>query len=287
MSPRAACRLDSLGYNVFDYVAGKADWLAFGLPHQGDAVLADAALTTDVPTCGFRDRLGDVRAALQASPFGMLVALNADGVVLGRLDRESADGGDDQDRVEQLMREGPTTVRPSEELEPLVERMRRARVDAVLVTRSDGRLLGLLERDRGEHATPLAFGAVHARQDERPELVDPVGAAGHDGSRTAELELHQEGTARSGDDRLRRDVCPELLAGGPPAGAVVRVTWRAEGLDVGPPRVQGTRPLLLGDPGPGEITRCVGRSRAAGRRCTSTWRPSIPNACAKLYVNES
>ena len=33
-----------------------------------------------------------------------------------------------------------------------VERMRHADVDAVLVTRSDGRLLGLFERRRAEHA---------------------------------------------------------------------------------------------------------------------------------------
>ncbi|MEX2550967.1 MAG: CBS domain-containing protein [Nitriliruptoraceae bacterium] len=152
MSPRAACRLDSLGYDAYDYVAGKADWLAFGLPSEGTALLAGSAVSTDVPTCGFRDRLGDVRAALEASPFGMLIALDAGGVVLGRLDRDAATG-DDTQTVDRLMREGPTTVRPSEELVPLVERMHRADVDAVLVTRSDGRLLGLLERDRAEQAS--------------------------------------------------------------------------------------------------------------------------------------
>ena len=151
MSPRAACRLDSLGYEAYDYVAGKADWLAFGLPYQGFALLAGIALTTGVPTCSFRDRLGDVREPLQASPFGTLVALNGDGVVMGRLERAALDEDDDAP-VERLMREGPTTVRPSEELVPLVERMRRADVDAVIVTSSDGRLLGLLERDRGQQA---------------------------------------------------------------------------------------------------------------------------------------
>lgn len=79
MSPRAAWRLDSLGYDAYDYVAGKADWLAFGLPHEGSARLTGAMVTTDVPTCGFRDRLGDVRDAPESSRFGMLVALNADG----------------------------------------------------------------------------------------------------------------------------------------------------------------------------------------------------------------
>ncbi|MBW3578563.1 MAG: CBS domain-containing protein [Actinobacteria bacterium] len=153
MSPRAAWRLDSLGYDAYDYVAGKADWLAFGLASEGAATLAARALTTDVPTCGFRDRLGDVRNILEESRFGMLVALNAEGIVMGRLDARTAENADDDETtVEQLMREGPTTVRPSEELGPLAERMRRADVDAVLVTSSDGRLLGLLERHQAEEA---------------------------------------------------------------------------------------------------------------------------------------
>lgn len=51
-----------------------------------------------------------------------------------------------------VVAEGPTTVRPGEDLAPLTERMRRADVDGVLVTRSDGRLLGMLERDVAQRA---------------------------------------------------------------------------------------------------------------------------------------
>lgn len=39
MSPRAACRLQHLGWTAYDYAAGKADWLAFGLAHEGAAQL--------------------------------------------------------------------------------------------------------------------------------------------------------------------------------------------------------------------------------------------------------
>jgi predicted transcriptional regulator len=151
MSPRAAWRLDSLGYDAYDYVAGKQDWLAFGRAYDGYAHLAGRMLSADVPTCSFRDRIGDVRQALDTSRFGMLVALNSDGVVMGRLGRNTLDN-DDAVTVDEVMAEGPTTVRPSEELEPLIERMRRAGVDGVLVTASDGRLLGLVERSRGEQA---------------------------------------------------------------------------------------------------------------------------------------
>ena len=32
MSPRAALRLERFGFEVYDYAAGKVDWLAAGLP---------------------------------------------------------------------------------------------------------------------------------------------------------------------------------------------------------------------------------------------------------------
>ena len=41
MSPRAAWRLEAAGFGpVYDYVAGKADWLAAHLPFVGTGQLA-------------------------------------------------------------------------------------------------------------------------------------------------------------------------------------------------------------------------------------------------------
>ncbi|MGH8986798.1 MAG: hypothetical protein ACRDY6_23450 [Acidimicrobiia bacterium] len=48
------------------------------------------------------------------------------------------------------MRFGVTTVRPSEEVDPLLDRMRARGVDAVLVTRSDGTLVGVFRQHRVE-----------------------------------------------------------------------------------------------------------------------------------------
>lgn len=121
-------------------MAGKADWLAFGLPCEGEAEFI-ADLVVDVPTCAPGDRLTSVRAALATSPLGTVVVVDAGGVVLGRLGVAALDAGDDT-LVEELMGEGPATVRPSEEAGPLRERMRRAGVEAVIVTRSDGILVG-------------------------------------------------------------------------------------------------------------------------------------------------
>ena len=77
--------------------------------------------------------------------------VNAETVVLGRLGR-AALAGDDDVSVEQAMSAGPSTVRPSLELDRAVDRMRTQKLTTLPVTTSDGRLLGLLERDTAEQA---------------------------------------------------------------------------------------------------------------------------------------
>lgn len=150
MSPRAAWRLEDYGYeHVYDYVPGKSDWLSFNLPREGWAKLAGDALTHEIPTCSARDKLGDVRSKLEDSRAGLVVALNHEGIVMGTVSAKVLDR-DDGTAIEEVMREGPTTVRPMEEIEGLVARMGNAHVDGILVTSSDGKLLGLFERAAGE-----------------------------------------------------------------------------------------------------------------------------------------
>lgn len=150
-SSRAAWRLETLGYDAYDYVAGKQDWLSLGLPHDGEAVLAGDHVTEDVPTCDWRARLEDVRDALAETATGSMVVTKDERVVLGVVRRDDLGAGDDVP-VADIMVEGPTTVRPGEMLHGLVHRMQHAEVDAVLVTSSDGTLVGLLERSVGEQA---------------------------------------------------------------------------------------------------------------------------------------
>lgn len=156
MSPRAACRLAQLGWTAYDYAAGKADWLAFGLAHENTAQLISGLVSDDVPTCQRTETLDVVRPRLEASRFGVAVVTSHDGIVLGRLDRDALDAGP-HTSAEDAMREGPTTVRLSEEAGELAERMRHAGIDGVLVTRSDGTLAGMFEGRRAEHA-PTAQG---------------------------------------------------------------------------------------------------------------------------------
>lgn len=144
MSPRAACRLERLGYETFDYVAGKQDWLAFALPFEGEARLVAGELAREVPTCHIDDALGAVRGRLADSPIGRVVVCDDARVVLGLLGRDAADAPD-ATPVAELMQEGPTTVRPSEEVDALRARMERAGVHGLVVTRPDGTLVGIFE----------------------------------------------------------------------------------------------------------------------------------------------
>src|SRR5713101_6012660 len=91
MSPRAAWRLESIGFTqVYDYVAGKADWGSFGLPLEGTKGLRPGEVVrADVPTCGLEERLQDGRHQVTAHRGGTCIVVNASGVVLGRLGRKA------------------------------------------------------------------------------------------------------------------------------------------------------------------------------------------------------
>ncbi len=144
MSPRAAWRLERLGFDrVYDYVPGKTDWLSFGLAHEGKAKLAGDMVHSDVPTCSVDARLGEVRSRLTEEESAYCVAIGADGIVAGLVQGGALDANPSS-TIEQAMEFGVTTIRPSEEVGPLRERMRSSGVEAILVTTSDGRFLGLL-----------------------------------------------------------------------------------------------------------------------------------------------
>src|SRR5919197_3454342 len=127
MSPRAACRLETLGFaDVYDYVAGKQEWLAYGLPTEGErsAVLTAGDIARkDVVTCGLSDRIGHVRENARRSDYGFALVVSATGVLLGQLRRAALEGNADA-TAERAMEAGPSTVRPDADLAALVERLR-------------------------------------------------------------------------------------------------------------------------------------------------------------------
>src|SRR5438552_2621308 len=155
MSPRAAARLESLGFTqVYDYVAGKADWGSAGLPLEGEnpsESRVGAWVRTDAPTCVLSDRLLDVRPRVRESGWDMCLVVDPEGVVLGRVGQTALRGEEDV-TAEQAMTPGPGTVRPSARLVDVVERMRRRDLTSLPVTTLNGRLVGVLRREDAEEA---------------------------------------------------------------------------------------------------------------------------------------
>ena len=115
MSPRAASRLEAMGFEqVYDYVAGKADWLAMGLRTEGaiaDEPRAHDLARRDVPTCRLGDDLRSVCEMLAASGWDTCMVVNDRGVLLGRIGRRTLAAR--QGTIEEAMTEGPSTVRPN------------------------------------------------------------------------------------------------------------------------------------------------------------------------------
>jgi rhodanese-related sulfurtransferase len=144
LSPRAVARLDSLGgfTEVYDYVAGKVDWVANGLPCYGEESVPRLAGVTerDMPVV----RLDDVGGDIDFGDAPTCAVVDENGVLLGEVRR-----GDT------AMREGPPTYRPDVALAEMAEELAKSKATYVWVTYADGRLLGLADvariRERAPH----------------------------------------------------------------------------------------------------------------------------------------
>src|SRR5436309_12471652 len=149
MSPRAACRLETLGFeHVYDYVPGKSDWLGRGLPTEGedaDAPRVAPLARDDVVTCALDHRIGEVAERVAESPYGFALVVSPEGTLLGRLRRSVLEG--DPDAVAgSVMEPGPSTVRPDTERESLRKRLADRDLKIALVTDPEGRFLGVVRR---------------------------------------------------------------------------------------------------------------------------------------------
>ena len=144
MSPRAAWRLEETGFGpVYDYAAGKADWLAADLPFDGTARLAGPFTRRSVGTVTEAILAAEALRLLDTQGFGPVLVLNQAGVVMGAAFRDALASASREAGVGAVMRSGVSTVRPSEDAAALAQRMSRAGVTRVVVTRSDATLVGL------------------------------------------------------------------------------------------------------------------------------------------------
>lgn len=133
---------------VYDYVTGKMDWLASSLPTEGKqahVLRVKDCVRRDVPICHLNDRLREVQPRLQAVGQDACTVVNDAGVVLGHLGRDAFNAAPEMTAA-QVMKAGPSTIRPHVPLAEIAEYLRKRGITRILVTTSDGRLVGVLHR---------------------------------------------------------------------------------------------------------------------------------------------
>ncbi|MFL5864511.1 MAG: rhodanese-like domain-containing protein [Solirubrobacteraceae bacterium] len=149
MSPRAAARLDALGFEaVYDYAPSKVDYMARGLPRDGEKAAGQRAadlLRDDVVRCALGDPIDRIQDQVEASPYGFALVLDEDEILLGRL-RSSSLQGDAEKTAEEAMEPGPSTIRADTSVGKLRERLEGGGLNFAIVTTPDGVLMGIVCR---------------------------------------------------------------------------------------------------------------------------------------------
>lgn len=159
MSPRAACRLETLGFpEVYDYVAGKMDWFAAGLPREGAEAGTDRVgdhARSDVPPAAPNEDSAAVSGRRGEWDVAVVVK---DGVVLGVVTADALSDATGR-AVEAVMAEGPKTYRPHMTTKDVAKWLRESDEPFAVVTEPGGHLLGVALRSELESAAASAEAA--------------------------------------------------------------------------------------------------------------------------------
>ena len=156
MSPRAACRLETLGFDprlVYDFVEGKAGWLAYGLPREGDTatvLYAGEVVDADPPTCALNTPVAEIHGTLTETGYGFALVTTADRIVLGRVRSSALVSADASSTAEDVMDAGPSTVRFNTRADELVRRLAKRDLKTAVVTTPNGCLVGVFHRAEAE-----------------------------------------------------------------------------------------------------------------------------------------
>lgn len=126
---------------VLLYHPGKLDWMAAGLPTEGEDQerLIGDVLDTSAPTCSPHEQLGDLAARL--GDWAWCAVVGDDGVVLGGISSSLAAEQPDALAFE-VAEPGPQTYRASLPASEMLETMQRSDQAHAFVSDPDGRFLG-------------------------------------------------------------------------------------------------------------------------------------------------
>jgi CBS-domain-containing membrane protein len=131
----------------------KVDWMARGLPMEGDKAGEPRAIDIarmDVVTCGLEDSIRAVHDRVETSPYGFALVLGPGGAVLGRLGKAGLGHAPDA-QAQDVMEPGPSTTRPDIPPEKLLAKLEKTDLTIAILTDPEGLLLGIVRRADLEH----------------------------------------------------------------------------------------------------------------------------------------
>lgn len=100
----------------------------------------------DVPTSRLDEQVGEIALRARAADWNQAAVINEANVLLGWLDEDQLNSNPEA-RAEDAMLEGPVTFRPSMALDETARWMDDNGITSVLVTSSDGTLMGVAKRE--------------------------------------------------------------------------------------------------------------------------------------------
>ncbi|HYZ01854.1 MAG TPA: CBS domain-containing protein [Candidatus Binatia bacterium] len=135
-----------MGFTVLLYHPGKMDWMAAGLPTEGEdgERLTGDLLCADAPSCAPDERLRDVAPRMHG--WSWCAVIGEDGVLLGGVTRDTTAEQPDA-RAFAVAKPGPSTYRPSVPTGELLETLQQSDQDQAFVSDPDGRFLGAVTRE--------------------------------------------------------------------------------------------------------------------------------------------
>jgi Mg/Co/Ni transporter MgtE len=130
-------------------VPGKVDWLAHGLPVEGErteAPIAGRAMRDDAARCRATDRMSDVCESIERSPYPFALVTSEDGTLLGRAPSSALNPASDR-QVWDVAEPGPKTFRPHVRAEKVAEALADLDLRWAIITTPEGRFLGVAARE--------------------------------------------------------------------------------------------------------------------------------------------
>ena len=139
---------------MYDYVAGKVDWLVNQRPIEGERAgepTVGQYARRDMVICALEDRVGPVRQLVASSRYPFALVVGPGGVLLGRL-RASMLDCEPELRADQVMEPGPKTYRPHKTAAGIAQDLAERHLRWAIVTTARGVLIGVAARAELEAA---------------------------------------------------------------------------------------------------------------------------------------